>query len=54
MKKLDSISPYVFENFLLFSFTKEWLNCVKNGDLTLDAFFDKGKLHLISKEMIEK
>ena len=54
MKKLGSVSPYVFENFLLFSFNKEWLNCVKNRDLTLEGFIDnEKKIHLISKERIE-
>jgi len=54
LKKLTSVSPYVFENFLIISLDLEWLKLFKKIP-TFDVIIDHdGKLHLISKEMIEK
>jgi len=53
MKKLTSVSPYVFENFLIISLDLEWLKLYKTIP-TFEIFIDEeGKLHMISKERIK-
>ena len=53
MKKLTSVSPYVFENFLIISLELEWLKHFKNMP-TFDVIIDnEKKLHFISKEVTQ-
>lgn len=53
MKKLISITPYIFENFLLLSLNYDWLN--QFGSIPkFDVFIDKNKkLCIISTEMLK-
>ncbi len=53
MKKLGIISPHIFEDKLILSFSKNWMN--QFGKVPeFDIFMDKNKLHLISKQKVTK
>lgn len=53
MEKLRSVKPYLFGEFLIIAFTKDWINLF-NTIPEFDVFLDKGKLVLITKESIKK
>ena len=53
MKKLYHIISYLFENHLLISLSKEWINAchgLPEFDVIID---DDNKLHLISKQVVK-
>jgi hypothetical protein len=53
MKKFITIKPYYFDDSIILSLTKNWLNqfdMIPNFDVFIDA---KNKLHLISKQKIK-
>ena len=53
MKKLSHIISYLFENHLLISFSKDWINTC-NGLPEFDVMIDSNnRLHLISKQVVE-
>jgi len=51
MKKYH-VSPYLFENYLILSFSKDWINLcntIPEFEITIDQ---NKRLHLISKQKI--
>jgi hypothetical protein len=54
MRKFASIKPFYFDDSILFSITKNWINQFNNMP-EFDAFIDsKNKMHLISKQKVTK
>ncbi len=53
MKKLISITPYLFENSLILSINSDWIN--QFGHIPqFDIFIDKNKkLHIVSIEALK-
>ena len=54
MNKLGTISPLIFDDSLIISLTKDWINhfqSVPKFDVSIDK---KGRLLLISKDFIKK
>ncbi|MBT4325456.1 MAG: hypothetical protein HOD60_00910 [Candidatus Nitrosopelagicus sp.] len=54
MRKFASIKPFYFDDSILFSITKNWINQF-NSMPEFDVFIDsKNKMHLISKQKVTK
>jgi len=54
MRKFASIKSFYFDDSILFSITKNWINQF-NGMPEFDVFIDsKNKMHLISKQKVTK
>ena len=50
--KITTITPYFFDNYLIISLHKDWIN--KFGKIPdFDVFIEKNKLYLVSKEEIQ-
>jgi len=49
LKKISSVTPYLFENHLIISLSKDWINVFK-GIPEFDVYLDEGKkLHIVQK-----
>ena len=52
MKKLNSVTPHLFEKFLVLSISYDWIN--QFGKIpTFDVFVENKKLCLVSKEKLK-
>ena len=54
MKKITKVDSYLFDNFVLIAFSKDWINLM-NAIPQFDVLIDEdSKLHLVSKQVIKK
>lgn len=54
MKKITQVVSYLFDNYVVIAFSKDWINLM-NAIPQFDVIIDKdNKLHLISKQEIKQ
>ena len=53
MKKLKTLTPFLFDNHLIIAFSSDWLHQFKQLP-EFDVFIDdERKLHLVSRQVID-